>query len=75
MTNTRWLAMTLILLVAMLCAGFATVLVAISVARAPGFLQILTTPYNQILDYAFDLDHGARIIAGTARSMGITVEG
>ena len=24
---------------------------------------------------AFDLDHGARIIAGTARSMGITVEG
>ncbi len=23
----------------------------------------------------FDLDHGARIIAGTARSMGITVEG
>jgi large subunit ribosomal protein L11 len=24
---------------------------------------------------AFDLDHGARIVAGTARSMGITVEG
>ena len=24
---------------------------------------------------AFDLEHGARIIAGTARSMGITVEG
>ncbi len=24
---------------------------------------------------AFDVDHGARIIAGTARSMGITVEG
>src|SRR5271155_3913199 len=24
---------------------------------------------------SFDLDHGARIIAGTARSMGITVEG
>jgi large subunit ribosomal protein L11 len=24
---------------------------------------------------AFDLDHGAKVIAGTARSMGITVEG
>jgi hypothetical protein len=57
LTNTRWLTTTFLLLVAALCTGLAIVEAAISIATAPGFLQVLTTPYNQVQDYAFNLDH------------------
>jgi hypothetical protein len=63
--------MTLLLLVAVLCTGVAIVVAAISVVTAPGFLQLLTTPYNQVLDHAFDLDHAdcKILIYGDSSSM------
>jgi hypothetical protein len=37
--------------------GVAIVLFGISVATAPGFSQLIATPYNQVSDYAFGLEH------------------
>jgi hypothetical protein len=63
--------MTLLLLVAVLCTGVTIVVAAISVVTAPGFLQLLTTPYNQVLDHAFNLDHAdcEVLIYGDSSSM------
>jgi hypothetical protein len=57
LTKTRWLAITLGLLLVALGTGVAVVLWGISVARDPAFLQRVTSPYTQVQDYAFELDH------------------
>jgi hypothetical protein len=71
LTNGRWLATTLLLLFAALGIGMTLVLVGIHTAIAPGFLQMLTTPYGQVQDYAFDLEHAdcAILIYGDSSSM------
>ena len=57
MSNARWLAMTFLLLLAALGLGLAMVLVGIRTAAAPGFPQMVTSPYGQVQDYAFTLQH------------------
>ena len=57
MTNTRWLAITFALLLGALCAGAGITWFAITVATAPGFPQLMFTPYNQVESYPFSLNH------------------
>jgi hypothetical protein len=57
LTTTRWLLSTFALLAAALFTGFGIVLLGLHVATRPGFSGLLTTPYGQVQDYAFSLQH------------------
>lgn len=57
MTNTRWVSTTFLLLIAALCAGGGAVYAGILVATSAGFPQLMLTPYNQVENYPFSLNH------------------
>jgi hypothetical protein len=57
LTNTRWILTTLLLLVAALCAGVGIAYAGILVATSAGFPRLLFTPYNQVENYPFSLNH------------------
>ena len=57
LTNTRWILTTLLLLVAALCAGMGIAYAGILVATSAGFPRLLFTPYNQVENYPFSLNH------------------
>jgi hypothetical protein len=57
LTNTRWLAITLALLLGALCAGAGITWFAIQVATSQGFPRLLFTPYSQVENYPFSLNH------------------
>jgi hypothetical protein len=57
MSNSRWLTMTILLLVAALGCGVLVVVYAVSLAKSPGFTQLVPNPYVQVLDYPFSLEH------------------
>jgi hypothetical protein len=57
MTNTRWVSTTILLLIAALCVGAGAVCAGILVATSAGFPQLMLTPYNQVENYPFSLNH------------------
>jgi hypothetical protein len=57
LTNTRWLSITFLLLAASLCVGAGIVYAGILVATSAGFPQSMFTPYNQVENYPFSLNH------------------
>jgi hypothetical protein len=57
LTSTRWLTSTFLFLLGAACFGSVCVLDAISIARSPGFPQLIFAPYNRVQDFAFTLDH------------------
>ena len=57
MTSARWLTTTFLLLLGAACFCLACVLGAISIAKSPGFPQLISAPYNRVQDFAFTLDH------------------
>ena len=57
MSNSRWLTMTILMLVAALGCGVLVVMYAVSLAKSPGFTQLVPNPYVQVQDYPFSLNH------------------